>query len=67
MRGDARRRIDGPALWIAGWVVRYGAAASLVVSLVCIGNILYWRRLEEGALEAQFGENYRIYRQGTWF
>jgi protein-S-isoprenylcysteine O-methyltransferase Ste14 len=57
----------GFILWIAGWVVRFGAAASLVVGLVCIGNILYWRRLEEGALEAQFGEDYRIYRKGTWF
>jgi protein-S-isoprenylcysteine O-methyltransferase Ste14 len=57
----------GFILFIAGWVVRYGAAASLVVGLVCIGNILYWRRLEEGALEAQFGADYRIYRQGTWF
>jgi len=57
----------GFILWIAGWVVRDGAAASLVVGLVCIGNILYWRRLEEGALETQYGEEYRRYRSGTWF
>ena len=57
----------GFILWIAGWVVRYGAAVSLVVGLVCIGNILYWRRLEEGTLEAQYGEDYRAYCSQTWF
>ena len=57
----------GFILFIAGWVVRYGASASFAVGVVCIGNILYWRRLEEGALEAQFGGDYRMYRQRTWF
>jgi protein-S-isoprenylcysteine O-methyltransferase Ste14 len=57
----------GFILFIAGWVVRYGAGASFVVGVVCVGNILYWRRLEEGALEAQFGEDYRAYRSQTWF
>jgi protein-S-isoprenylcysteine O-methyltransferase Ste14 len=57
----------GFILWIVGWVVRYGAAASGIVGLVCIGNILYWRRLEEDALESQFGEDYRSYRRRTWF
>ena len=57
----------GFVLWIVGWVVCYGAVASLAVGLVCIGNILYWRRLEEGALESRYGEAYRVYRQGTWF
>jgi protein-S-isoprenylcysteine O-methyltransferase Ste14 len=57
----------GFILFIAGWVVRHGAVASLVIGVVCIGNILYWRRLEEGALESQYGEDYRSYRRGTWF
>ena len=57
----------GFVLWIAGWVVCYGAVVSLAVGLVCVGNILYWRRLEEGALESQYGEDYRSYRMGTWF
>jgi protein-S-isoprenylcysteine O-methyltransferase Ste14 len=57
----------GFVLWIAGWVVCYGAVVSLAVGLVCVGNILYWRRLEEGALESQYGEDYRSYRRGTWF
>jgi protein-S-isoprenylcysteine O-methyltransferase Ste14 len=57
----------GFVLWIAGWAVCYGAVASSVIGVVCIGNILYWRRLEEGALESQYGEDYRSYRSGTWF
>jgi protein-S-isoprenylcysteine O-methyltransferase Ste14 len=57
----------GFVLWIVGWVVCYGAVVSLAVGLVCIGNILYWRRLEEGALESHYGEEYRRYRRGTWF
>ena len=57
----------GFSLWIFGWVVRYGAAASFVVGLVCLGNILYWRQLEEDALESQYGAGYRSYRERTWF
>ena len=57
----------GFILWIVGWVLRDGAVASLVVGAVCIGNILYWQRLEEAALESQYGEEYRSYRVQTWF
>ena len=57
---------SGFILWIVGWVVCYGAGASFVVGVVCIGNILYWRRLEEGTLAAQYGEDYRAYRSQTW-
>jgi len=57
----------GFVLWIAGWVMRYGAVVSLAIGVVCIGNILYWRRLEEDALESHYGEDYRRYRSGTWF
>lgn len=56
----------GFILFIVGWVVRYGAAASVIVAAVCIGNILYWRQLEEGALESLYGEDYRSYRRRTW-
>jgi protein-S-isoprenylcysteine O-methyltransferase Ste14 len=35
--------------------------------LVCIGNVLYWRRLEESNLAAQYGESYLTYSRGTWF
>jgi protein-S-isoprenylcysteine O-methyltransferase Ste14 len=57
----------GFTLWILGWVVFYGAAVSLVVGLVCIGNIVYWRRLEEEKLASDYGEDYRRYRVATWF
>jgi len=57
----------GFILWIVGWVAAEGAACSLAVGLVGIANILYWRHLEEDALELCYGENFRVYRQGTWF
>jgi protein-S-isoprenylcysteine O-methyltransferase Ste14 len=57
----------GFILWIVGWVVRYGAVVSLAAGVLCIGNILYWRQLEENALESQYGDVYRSYRRGTWF
>lgn len=57
----------GFILWIVGWAVTYGSVVSLGVGLLCIGNILYWRHLEEDALEARYGERYRDYRVGTWF
>jgi protein-S-isoprenylcysteine O-methyltransferase Ste14 len=56
----------GFVLWIAGWVLRHGAVTSLAVGVVCVGNILYWRWLEERALEAQYGEAYQSYRARTW-
>ncbi len=57
----------GFILWILGWALYHGAVVSLVIGLVGMGNILYWRRLEEENLESGYGEDYRRYRQGTWF
>jgi protein-S-isoprenylcysteine O-methyltransferase Ste14 len=57
----------GFILWIFGWAIYHGALLSLAVGFVGIGNILYWRRLEEAELELRHGEGYRRYRQGTWF
>ena len=57
----------GFILWILGWVICYGAAASLIVALVCIGNILYWRQIEEENLLSAYGETYLRYRMKTWF
>ena len=57
----------GFILWILGWAIYHGAVLSLVFGCVGIGNILYWRRLEEENLESWYGEDYRRYRQGTWF
>jgi protein-S-isoprenylcysteine O-methyltransferase Ste14 len=57
----------GFILWILGWVIFYGAATSLIVALVCIGNILYWRQIEEENLLSAYGEAYLRYRMKTWF
>jgi protein-S-isoprenylcysteine O-methyltransferase Ste14 len=57
----------GFILWILGWAIFHGAVVSLVVGFVGIGNILYWRRLEDENLEEWYGESYREYRQRTWF
>jgi protein-S-isoprenylcysteine O-methyltransferase Ste14 len=56
----------GFILWISGWVIRCGAAASLVAAILAIASILYWERLEEEKLEADYGEEYRTYRKATW-
>lgn len=56
----------GFLLWIGGWVLRCGAAASAAIGLACLANILYWRWLEERALEARYGDAYRRYRERTW-
>jgi len=53
--------------WIVGWSMYYGALTSFIFGVIAVGNILYWRRLEEGTLELQYGESYRVYRKNTWF
>jgi protein-S-isoprenylcysteine O-methyltransferase Ste14 len=57
----------GFIFWITGWVIFSGAVISLVIGLVGIGNILFWRRLEEDKLSECYGEVYQKYRQRTWF
>lgn len=57
----------GFILWILGWAVYHGAIFSLVIGFLGIGNILYWRRLEEENLESWYGEDYQAYRRETWF
>lgn len=57
----------GFILWIAGWIAAHGAVVSLAIAVVAVTNVLYWRRLEEEALESSYGEAYRAYRQRTWF
>ena len=57
----------GFILWIVGWVVRCGAAVGGVIGVIAIGNILYWRRLEEQKLSAEYGEIYREYEKRSWF
>jgi protein-S-isoprenylcysteine O-methyltransferase Ste14 len=57
----------GFVLWILGWSIYHSAIVSLLVGLVGISNILYWRRWEERRLLARYGETYRQYRLTTWF
>ncbi|MGB2867094.1 MAG: isoprenylcysteine carboxylmethyltransferase family protein [Bacteroidota bacterium] len=53
--------------WIVGWSIYHSALASLAVGLIGIASILWWRHLEEGRLEEQFGSSYQHYRHTTWF
>jgi len=53
--------------WIVGWSMYFGALTSFIFGVIAVFNILYWRRLEEEALELQHGESYRIYRKRAWF
>jgi protein-S-isoprenylcysteine O-methyltransferase Ste14 len=53
--------------WILGWAVYHGAIFSLFIGFLGIGNILYWRRLEEEDLESWYGKDYQAYRCKTWF
>jgi protein-S-isoprenylcysteine O-methyltransferase Ste14 len=53
--------------WILGWGVYHGALASLIAGVLGIGNVLFWRWLEDEALESRFGDQYREYRKQTWF
>jgi protein-S-isoprenylcysteine O-methyltransferase Ste14 len=57
----------GFILWIIGWAIYHGAVISLFVGFVAIGNILYWKRLEEKELESTYREVYLEYRKRTWF
>jgi len=53
--------------WIFGWAIYNGAAASLIAGFVGIGNIIYWRQLEEDHLAKTYGDEYLDYRKQTWF
>ncbi len=57
----------GFVCWIIGWGVYHGAAVSLLAGLIGIINVLYWRSLEESALDSRYGDVYRNYRLRTWF
>jgi methanethiol S-methyltransferase len=57
----------GFMLWILGWAIFWGAMLSLLIGILCIANILFWRSLEEKKLVSVYGEAYKEYRLGTWF
>jgi protein-S-isoprenylcysteine O-methyltransferase Ste14 len=53
-------------LWLIGMPVFYGAYFSLILAMVFIANVLFWRYLEELELLSRF-KGYREYRQRTLF
>ena len=53
-------------LWLIGMPVFYGAYFSLILAIVFIANVLFWRYLEELELISRF-KGYREYRQRTIF
>ena len=56
----------GFVLWITGWVIYRGAATSILLAPLGIASVLLWRRFEDEAMEARYGEVYRKYRERTW-
>jgi len=57
----------GFVFWIVGWAIYHGAALSLVPGMVCIGNIVFWARLEDERLLVTYGERYKKYKEETLF
>ncbi len=57
----------GFILWILGWGIYHDAMVSLISGIFGVGNIIYWRSLEERHLEFIFGDKYRSYKAQTWF
>jgi protein-S-isoprenylcysteine O-methyltransferase Ste14 len=57
----------GFIVWIAGWVILFGAGLSFLVGLVGCANILSWRHLEENKLAESYGDAWRKYRAVSWF
>ena len=53
--------------WIIGWGIYAGAIFSLILGLVGVCNVLFWRQWEEERLWLAYGEKYLKYREQTWF
>ena len=53
--------------WILGWSVFHSAIVSLIIGLVGVVCVLWWRHLEEVRLGVQFGTRYYQYKLTTWF
>lgn len=57
---------SGFILWSVGFPVIWGAVFSFILSFLFVGNILYWRYLEEKELQERFPE-YNAYKRTTLF
>jgi protein-S-isoprenylcysteine O-methyltransferase Ste14 len=53
-------------LWLIGMPVFFGAGFALIIAMVFIANVLFWRHLEEMELIIRF-QGYREYRRRTLF
>jgi protein-S-isoprenylcysteine O-methyltransferase Ste14 len=56
----------GFILWLIGFPTFFGALFSFFLSFLFIGNVLFWRKLEEKELEERFA-TYKDYRKSTIF
>ena len=55
------------ALLFLGLILYAGQPWLLLIFLVLVPLQLFRMRREDQVLEAKFGEDYRRYRQNTWF
>ncbi len=56
----------GFILWLIGFPIFFGGYFSMILSLLFIANVLFWRHLEEKELENRF-PSYFEYRKKTIF
>jgi protein-S-isoprenylcysteine O-methyltransferase Ste14 len=56
----------GFLLWLIGFPIFFGALSSLILSVLFIANILFWRYLEEKELEKRF-PSYPDFKRKTLF
>jgi protein-S-isoprenylcysteine O-methyltransferase Ste14 len=56
----------GFILWSIGFPIYFGGLFSFILSFLFIGNILFWRYLEEKELAGRF-PSYEVYKRTTLF
>ena len=56
----------GFILWLIAAPIYFGSVFSFILSLLFIGNVLFWRYLEELELDKRFPE-YKVYKTKTIF
>jgi len=56
----------GFIFWLIGFPIYFGAMFPFLLSFLFIGNILFWRYLEEAELEQRFID-YKVYKTKTVF
>jgi protein-S-isoprenylcysteine O-methyltransferase Ste14 len=55
----------GFILWVIGWTIYHGSGVTTAVALICIADILLWRKFEEADLQLKYGEAYLMYKKAT--